>query len=79
MIGLSESQMQASIVILTNESATATVQIPSVKIAKLKPTYDNLFVFSDSEDDDCIYVDISNTSLSPFKIVHSTLRNFLYM
>jgi hypothetical protein len=49
VIGLSESQMQASTVILTNESGTSTVQIPTVATVKLEPNDDSVLVLSDSE------------------------------
>jgi hypothetical protein len=70
VIGLSESQMQAFTVILTNESGTSTVQIPSTAHVKVEPIDDRVFLLSDSEDDICASVDLSNTS--PFKSVHST-------
>jgi hypothetical protein len=72
MIGLSKSQMQISTVILTNESDTSTVQIPSVSPIKVEPLDDSVFVLSDSEDDICASVDFSNTSPFPFRSVHST-------
>src|ERR1700738_1397715 len=71
VIGLSESQMQASTVILTNESGTSTVQIPSIAPVKVEPLDDSVFVLSDSEDDICASVDLSNTSPFPFRNVHS--------
>ena len=72
IIGLSESQMQASIVILTNESGTSKVQIPYVATVKLESTDDNVFVLLDLEDDICASIDFSNTPSFPFKSVHST-------
>lgn len=48
VIGLSESQMQAPTVILTNESGTSIVQIPTVATVKLEPNDDNVLVLSDS-------------------------------
>jgi hypothetical protein len=72
VIGLSESQMQASTVILTNESGTSTVQISSIAPVKVKPLDNSVFVLSDSEYDICASVDLSNTSSFPFKDVHST-------
>src|SRR6202022_2032965 len=71
VIGLSESQMQASTVILTNESGTSTVQIPSTAHIKVEPLDDSVFVLSDSEDDICASVDLSNTSPFLFRSVHS--------
>ena len=73
VIGLSDSQMQASPVILTNESGTSTVQISYVAPVKFEPTDDSVFVLSDSEDDLCASVDLSNTLSFPFKSLHSTL------
>jgi len=72
VIGLSESQMQASTVILTNESGTSTVQIPSVATVKLEPSDDSVFVLSDSEDDICAAVDLSDVSPFPFRSTDST-------
>ena len=57
---------------MTNESGTSTVQISSVGIVKLEPIDDSVLVLSDSEDDICASVDLSNKSSFPFKSVHST-------
>jgi hypothetical protein len=78
VIGLSESQMQASTVILTNESGTSTVQIPSTAHVKVEPIDDRVFVLSDSEDDICTSVDLSNTSPFPFKSVPTTRSTVEY-
>ena len=72
MIGLSESQMQASTVILTNESGTSIIQILCVAPIKLEHDDDIVLVLSSSEDDICPSVDLSNISPIPFKSVHST-------
>ena len=72
VIGIFESQMQASIVILTNESGTSKVQIFYVATVKLEFTDDSVFVLLDLEDDICASIDFSNTSSFPFKNVHST-------
>ena len=72
VIGLSESQMQAPTVILTNESGTSTVQIPTVATVKLEPNDDNVLVLSDSGDDICAAVDLSDISPFPFKSKNST-------
>ena len=72
VIGLFESQMQASTVILTNESGTSTVQIPSVAHVKVEPTDDSVFVLPDLEDDICIFIDLSHTLPFSFKSVTST-------
>ena len=77
VIELSESQMQASTVILTNESGTSTVQISYVTLAKLEPTDDSVLVLLDLEDDICAFVDLSNTLSFPFKSVHSTPSELL--
>jgi hypothetical protein len=58
VIGLSESQMQASTVILTNESGASTVQILSIAHVKVEPLDDSVFILSDSEDDICASVSI---------------------
>ena len=47
VIGHSESQMQASTVILTNESGTSTVQNLYVAHFKLEPIDDSVLVLSD--------------------------------
>ena len=62
VMGLSDSQMQVSIIILTNESGTSIVQIPSVTTVKLELTDDSVLVLSDSEDDICVAVNISDRS-----------------
>ena len=72
VIGLSESQIQASIVMLTNESGTSIVKNLFITPVKLEPINDSVFVLSDSENDICASVDLSNTSSILFKTVHST-------
>ena len=72
VMSLCDFQMQASTVILTNEYGTSSVQIPSVAIVKLEPTDDSVLVLSDSKDDICIVVDISDTSPFPFRSRDST-------
>ena len=62
MIGLSESQMQASTVILTNESGTSTIQVSYVVAVNLEPTNDSVLVLLYSEDDICDSAHLSNTS-----------------
>jgi hypothetical protein len=71
VIGLSESQMQASTVILTNESGTSTVQIPSIAHIKVEPLDDSVLVLLDSKDDICVYIDLSNTSPFLLRNVYS--------
>jgi hypothetical protein len=72
VIGLFESQMQASIVMLTNESGTFIVKNFFITPVKLEPTDDSVFVLSDLENDICTSVDLSNTLPILFKTVHST-------
>ena len=64
VMGLSDSQMQASTVILTNESRTSTVQVPSVVTVKLEPTDDSVIVLLDSEDDICVVVDLFDSNIT---------------
>ena len=82
--------MQASTVILTNKSGTSTIQIPSVTTVRLEPTDDSVLVLSDSEDEICVAVDLSDTSSFSFRSRDSTpskppmdlpksLYNLLYM
>jgi hypothetical protein len=77
VIGLSESHIQDSTVILTNEYGTSTVQILSIAHIKVEPLDDSMVVLSDSEDDICASVDLSNTSSFPFRSVHSTPSQLL--
>ena len=79
VIGLYESQMQASTVILTNKCGTSTVQIHYIAHIKVEPLDDSVFVLSDSEDDICASVELSNTSPFPFKSVHSTPSQLVHV
>jgi hypothetical protein len=72
IIGLFESHMQAPTVILTNESNTFTVQILTVTTVKLEPNDDSVLVLSNSKDDICVDVDLSDISPFPFKSKNST-------
>lgn len=58
VISLSESQMQASIVILTNKSKKSTVEISSITIVKVEPTVDSVFMLLDSDYDICAFFDL---------------------
>lgn len=49
--------MQASTIIFKNESSESIVEIPSVAIVELEPPNDNVFVLSDSKDENCHVVD----------------------
>ena len=76
VIDLYEFQIQASTFILTNESGTSTIQIPFVATIKLEPTNDSVFVLSNSKDDICASLDLSNMLSFPLKNVHSTPSQF---
>ena len=51
VIGLSKFQMQASTIILTNESGASIIQIPYITTVKLDPSDDSVFVLLEFEDD----------------------------
>ena len=53
--------MQVSIVILTNEFGTSIVQMPNVATIKTKPSDNNIFVLSSSDDDVCSTIDLFGT------------------
>jgi hypothetical protein len=57
---------------LTNESNTFTVQILTVTTVKLEPNDDSVLVLSNSKDDICVDVDLSDISPFPFKSKNST-------
>lgn len=76
-ISLSSLQMQASTIMLANESCTSTVQVPSVAIVKLEPTDDSMLVLSDLEDDICDVVDLFDTPSFPFNSRNFALT-FIY-
>ena len=65
VIGLSELEMDASTVLLTNESITATPQIHS--LCKVKLEVDDVVVLSESDEDNIQVVDIAGTSSYPFQ------------
>ncbi len=65
VIGLLELEMDASTVLLTNESITATPQIHS--LCKVKLEVDDVVVLSDSDEDNIQVVDIAGTSSNPFQ------------
>lgn len=58
VIGIFELQIQASTIILTNESSSSIVQIPCVATVKLKPSDNIVFVLTDYEDDICASLDL---------------------
>ena len=59
--------MQASNVILTNESGTSRVQISKVTIVKLEPSEYGVFVLFYFNDNICPIVNIFGTSPFPFR------------
>ena len=90
VIGLSDSQVQASTIVLTNNSCTSTVQLPLVANVKVEPSDDTILLLSDSDGDVCPVVDLFDTSHFPFRTrtptpplhsadVHNTPRSPLYM
>ena len=67
VIGLFESQMQASTIVLTNQSGASTIQMPNVANVKLEPDDNIVCILSDSDDNICATVDLSDTSSFLFK------------
>ena len=78
-IGLSKSQMQTSIISLTNESSTSIIQIPSIATVKLEPTDNSIFGPLDSEDDICASIDLSDSLSFPLEMQIPLLHNFSCM
>ena len=56
VIGLSESQMQASTIVLTNQYGASTIQMPNVANVKLDPDDNFVCVLSDFDDNICACV-----------------------
>ena len=56
IIGISESHMQASTIILTNQYDASTIQMPNVANVKLELDDNIVCVLSDSDDNICICV-----------------------
>jgi hypothetical protein len=54
--------MQASTVLLTNESGASTVNVPSMANVKIEATNNDVLVLLDSDDEVCPVVDLSDTS-----------------
>ena len=65
VIGLSKLDMDASTMLLTNESIKPTPQIHSLRKVKLE--VDDVVVLSDSDEDNIQVVDIAGTSSYPFQ------------
>ena len=63
LIGLSESQMQASTVVLTNQYGASTIQMPNVANAKLEPNDNTVCILSDSNHNICAAIDLSDIFL----------------
>jgi hypothetical protein len=59
--------MQASTVLLTNESGASTVNVLSMATVKIEPTNDDVLVLLDSDEEVCHVVDLSDTSFFPYK------------
>ena len=73
VIGLSDSQMQASTVLLTNKYGASTVNMPTVATVKIEPSDNDVLVLLDSDEDVCHVVDLSDTSHFPYKPRSSNL------
>ena len=56
LIGLSESQMQASIIVLTNQFGASTIQMPNVANVKLEPDDNTVCVLANFDDNICACV-----------------------
>jgi hypothetical protein len=63
--------MQGSTIILTNEYGTSTVHIPNISIVKLEPNDDQILLLLDSNDNVHQVVDLSDTTMYPFRSCHS--------
>ena len=59
VIGLSESQMQASTVVLANQSSTSTIQMPNVANVELEPVDNTLCILLYYDDNICTTVNLS--------------------
>ena len=73
VIGLTDSHMQASTVLLTNESGASTVNVSSIATVKIEPSDDDVLVLLDLDKEVCPIVDPSDISLFPFKTKPSNL------
>ena len=61
VIGHSESQMQASIIVFTNQYGSSTIQMPNVANIKLELDDNTVNVLSDFDDNICTTVHLSDT------------------
>ena len=67
VIGLFKFQIQASTIVLTNQSSSSTIQMSNVANVKLEPDDNIVCVLSDFDDDICATVHLSDTSSFSFK------------
>lgn len=67
LIGLSELEMDASTMLLTNESITTALQSPCLRKIKVEPGLEDVMVLSDSDDDNIQVVDLAGESSFPFQ------------
>lgn len=77
VIGLSESQMQAVTMMLTNKSCTFIVHIPIISTLKLEPHDDNVFKLFDYDEDLCPTLDLSNTFHEAFVVIDQRPPSFI--
>ena len=68
VIGLRDSHMWASTVLLTNKSSASTVNVPSMTTIKIEPSGDDVLMLLDSDEDVYHVVDLSDTSPYPYKL-----------
>ena len=59
--------MQASTVLLTNESGASTINVPSMATVEIQPSDNDVLVLLDSDEEVCLVVDLSDTSYFPYK------------
>ena len=65
--------MQASIILLTNESGASTVNVPNMATVNIEPNDDDVLVLLDLDEDVCHVVDLFDTSYFPCKTKPSNL------
>ena len=63
--------MQASTVLLTNESSASNVNVPSMATVKIEPNDDDILVLLDSDEEVCHDVDLFDTSHFSYKTMSS--------
>ena len=78
---ISNSQIQSSIIVLTNNSCTSIVQIPILFNVEIELNEDIVLLLSYSNDNVCHVVDLFDTSVFSLKIFKHPLRQvcFLWM